>query len=205
MLNIFAGLVHSMLPFMVIPVWTSLQRLDPAVKQAALSLNASESTVLRRIVLQQVLPCVLPGSLIIFGLSASYFSIPGLLGGSQLKVVETTIYDEFLVYLNWPLGATIAVILLIANLLIMMSYNRVATLKSQGVPAEYAIPKEGSVLYRVGACVVKNSADTEIAQKMVECLLSADAEEKAMEYAYIIPTNTTLKLSPATAKVGDIA
>jgi putative spermidine/putrescine transport system permease protein len=122
---VIIGLVHVMLPFMVIPVWTSLQRLDPAVEQAALSLNASEATVLRRIVLPQVLPGVLSGSLIVFGLSASYFAIPGLLGGRQLKVVATTIYDEFLVSLNWPLGAAIAVILLVANLLIMMGYNRI--------------------------------------------------------------------------------
>jgi putative spermidine/putrescine transport system permease protein len=122
---VIIGLVHVMLPFMVIPVWTSLQRLDPAVEQAALSLNASEATVLRRIVLPQVLPGVLSGSLIVFGLSASYFAIPGLLGGRQLKVVATTIYDEFLVSLNWPLGAAIAVILLAANLLIMMGYNRI--------------------------------------------------------------------------------
>jgi len=122
---IVIALVHVMLPFMVIPVWTSLQRLDPTVAQAALSLNASPATVLRRIVLPQVLPGILSGSLIVFGLSASAFAIPGLLGGRRLKVVATTVYDEFLGSLNWPLGASIAIILLLANLLIMLSYNRV--------------------------------------------------------------------------------
>lgn len=119
------ALVHVMLPFMVIPVWTSLQRLDPTVAQAALSLNASPATVLRRIVLPQVLPGILSGSLIVFGLSASAFAIPGLLGGRRLKVVATTVYDEFLGTLNWPLGASIAIILLLANLLIMLSYSQV--------------------------------------------------------------------------------
>lgn len=118
------ALVHVMLPFMVIPVWTALQRLDPALEQAALSLNASPFVVLRRIVLPQVIPGVLSGSLIVFGLSASAFAIPGLLGGRRLKVVATTVYDEFLGSLNWPLGAAIAVILLLANLVIMLGYNR---------------------------------------------------------------------------------
>ncbi|MEO6918957.1 MAG: ABC transporter permease [Collimonas sp.] len=122
---IVVALVHVMLPFMVIPVWTSLQRLDPTVAQAALSLSASPATVLRRIVLPQVLPGILSGSLIVFGLSASAFAIPGLLGGRRLKVVATTVYDEFLGSLDWPLGASIAIILLVANLLIMLSYNRV--------------------------------------------------------------------------------
>jgi len=76
-------------------------------------------------VLPQVLPGILSGSLIVFGLSASAFAIPGLLGGRRLKVVATTVYDEFLGSLNWPLGASIAIILLLANLLIMLSYNRV--------------------------------------------------------------------------------
>lgn len=118
------ALVHVMLPFMVIPVWTSLQRVDPATEQAALSLNASQAVVMRRIVLPQILPGILSGSLIVFGLSASAFAIPGLLGGRRLKVVATAVYDEFLSSLNWPLGATIAIILLLANLVIMLTYNR---------------------------------------------------------------------------------
>ena len=119
------ALVHVMLPFMVIPVWTALQRLDPTIEQAALSLNASQATVMRRILLPQILPGVLSGSLIVFGLSASAFAIPGLLGGRRLKMVATTVYDEFLGSLNWPLGASIVVVLLVANLIIMMTYNRI--------------------------------------------------------------------------------
>lgn len=119
------ALVHVMLPFMVIPVWTSLQKLDPWVENAALSLNASRFTTLRRVVLPQVLPGVLSGSLIVFGLAASSFAIPGLLGGRRLKMVATVVYDEYMHELNWPLGAAIALILLLANLVIMLTYNRV--------------------------------------------------------------------------------
>jgi putative spermidine/putrescine transport system permease protein len=119
------ALVHVMLPFMVIPVWTSLQKLDPAVEHAALSLRASHFTTLRRIVLPQVLPGILSGSLIVFGLSASAFAIPGLLGGRRLKMVSTVVYDEYLHELNWPLGAAIALTLLLANLVVMLTYNRV--------------------------------------------------------------------------------
>ncbi len=122
---VVVALVHIMVPFMVIPVWTSLQKLDPAAEQAALSLGASHATVLRRVVLPQVLPGLLSGSLIVFGLAASSFAIPGLLGGRRLKMVATVVYDEYLNSLNWPLGAAIAVILLVANLAIMLGYNRI--------------------------------------------------------------------------------
>ena len=122
---VIIALVHVMLPFMIIPVWTSLQKLDPGVENAALSLSASHFTTLRRIVLPQVMPGILSGSLIVFGLSASAFAIPGLLGGRRLKMVATVVYDEYLHELNWPLGAALALILLLANLVVMLTYNRV--------------------------------------------------------------------------------
>ena len=121
---IVIALVHVMLPFMVIPVWTSLQRLDPQTENAALSLMASPATTLRRIVLPQLVPGILSGSLMVFGLSASAFAIPSLLGGRRLKVAATAVYDQFLSSLNWPLGATIAVLLLAANLIVMLTYYR---------------------------------------------------------------------------------
>lgn len=122
---IVIALVHVMLPFMVIPVWTALQKLDPMVEAAAWSLGASHFTALRRVVLPQVSLGMLSGSLIVFGLSASAFAIPGLLGGRRLKMAATLVYDEYMHELNWPLGATIAIIVLTANLVIMLAYNRV--------------------------------------------------------------------------------
>ncbi|ARA81210.1 ABC transporter permease [Pseudomonas ficuserectae] len=121
---VIIALVHVMLPFMIIPVWTSLQKLDPTAEQAALSLGASQAKVMRLIVLPQVMPGVLSGSLIVFGLAASSFAIPGLLGGRRLKMVATVIYDQYLSELDWPMGATLAVALLLVNLLVMLSWNR---------------------------------------------------------------------------------
>ncbi|SEE48072.1 ABC transporter permease [Pseudomonas coleopterorum] len=121
---VILALVHVMLPFMIIPVWTSLQKLDPAAEQAAQSLGASQAKVMRMVVLPQIMPGVLSGTLIVFGLAASSFAIPGLLGGRRLKMVATVVYDQYLSELNWPMGATIAVALLLANLLIMLSWNR---------------------------------------------------------------------------------
>lgn len=125
MTGIVIALIHVLIPFMVLAVWASLQKLDPRVESAGLSLGASQFTVLRRIVLPQVMPGVLSGSLIVFALTASAFATPSILGGRRLKVVATTAYDEYLGTLNWPLGAAIAVLLLIANIVIIASYNRI--------------------------------------------------------------------------------
>ena len=121
---IVIALVHVMLPFMVIPVWTSLQKLDPMVEAAAWTLGASRFTALRRVVMPQVTMGLLSGSLVVFGLSASAFAIPGLLGGRRLKVAATLVYDEYMHELNWPMGAAIAILVLVANLAIMLAYHR---------------------------------------------------------------------------------
>lgn len=118
------ALVHVLVPFMVISVWASLQKVDPQVEDAALTLGADKFTALRRVVLPQIMPGILSGSLIVFALTASAFATPAIIGGRRLKVVATTAYDEYLNTLNWPLGAAIAFLLLIANVIVIMSYNR---------------------------------------------------------------------------------
>ena len=128
---IVIALVHVMLPFMVIPVWTSLQKLDPMVEAAAWTLGASRFTALRRVVMPQVTMGLLSGSLVVFGLSASAFAIPALLGGRRLKMAATLVYDEYMHELNWPLGAAIAILVLVINLVIMLAYQRVVEARAK--------------------------------------------------------------------------
>ncbi|SDE28683.1 ABC transporter permease [Paraburkholderia lycopersici] len=120
------ALTHVLVPFMVMSVWATLQKLDPQVEWAGRSLGAPPLRVFRRVLLPQIMPGVLSGSIIVFALSASAFATPALIGGRRLKVVATAAYDEFLGTLNWPLGASIAVLLLIANVAIVMGCSRLA-------------------------------------------------------------------------------
>src|SRR5438270_11468 len=122
--GIVIALTHVLIPLMVISVWASLQRLDPQIENAAISLGAPAPTVLRRIVLPQAMPGILSGGIIVFALAASAFATPAIIGGRRLKVAATLAYDEFLNTLNWPLGAAIAVLLLIANIVIIVGCNR---------------------------------------------------------------------------------
>ena len=122
--GVIIALTHVLVPFMVLSVWASLQRLDPQVENAALSLGAGPLTVMRRVELPQIVPGILSGSIIVFALAASAFATPAIIGGRRLKVAATLAYDEFLNTLNWPLGATVAVLLLIANIVIIVGCNR---------------------------------------------------------------------------------
>jgi putative spermidine/putrescine transport system permease protein len=117
------ALAHAMMPFMVLAVWTALQRIDPQIENAATSLGAGPLTVVRRIILPQIMPGVLSGAIIVFALSASAFATPAIIGGRRLKVAATLAYDEFLNTLNWPLGAAVAVLLLVALVLIVVGSN----------------------------------------------------------------------------------
>ena len=74
-LGVIVALAHVLMPFMVLSVWASLQRLDPQIENAAVSLGARQSTVLARIVLPQILPGLLSGAIIVFALAASAFEI----------------------------------------------------------------------------------------------------------------------------------
>jgi putative spermidine/putrescine transport system permease protein len=122
--GVVVALVHVLVPFMVLAVWASLQKLDLTTEQAAESLGAGLPTVLARIVFPQVIPGVLSGGLIVFALAASAFATPAIIGSRRLKVVPTTIYDEFLGNLNWPLGAALAVVLVVIVLAVSLGLNR---------------------------------------------------------------------------------
>ncbi len=122
--GVVVALTHVLMPFMVLSVWAALQRLDPQIENAARSLGASQATVLRRVVLPQVMPGVLSGGIIVFALAASAFATPAIIGGRRLKVASTLAYDEFLNTLDWPLGAAVAVLLLAALVVIILVSNR---------------------------------------------------------------------------------
>jgi len=114
LLAVLVALVAGAPPAQAHAFLTGSNPADGAVLEAApsvLTLRFSERVLLS-------------GSLIVFGLSASSFAIPGLLGGRRLKMVATVVYDEYLHELNWPLGAAVALVLLVANLVVMLSYNR---------------------------------------------------------------------------------
>jgi putative spermidine/putrescine transport system permease protein len=121
--GVIIALAHVLMPFMVLSVWAALQKLDPQIENAALALGASHLTVIRRIILPQIMPGLLSGGIIVFSLAASAFATPAIIGGRRLKVAATLAYDEFLNTLNWPLGAAVAVLLLVALVTIVVASN----------------------------------------------------------------------------------
>ncbi|GAB5375329.1 MAG: ABC transporter permease [Acuticoccus sp.] len=123
-LGVIIALTHVFVPFVVISVWASLQKMNAQTEAAAYSLGASQGQVVRHVVLPQIVPGMLSGAILVFALSASAFATPSIIGGRRLKNVSMAAYDEFLNSLDWPLGAAMAVLLLIAMATVLITSNR---------------------------------------------------------------------------------
>jgi putative spermidine/putrescine transport system permease protein len=113
---IIVGLVHVFLPFMVLSIMASLERIDPSLEEAALTLGASPLTVVRLVFLPLSLPGLAAGITIVFSLSMSAYVTPALMGGSGANMLTTLIYQQFIVVYNWHFGAALVVLLLMASL-----------------------------------------------------------------------------------------
>jgi putative spermidine/putrescine transport system permease protein len=113
---IVIGLVHVMIPFMVLSLLGILQTIDRNMVLAAQNLGASPFRAFWLVTVPLSLPGIVAGSLIVFALSASYFVTPAVLGGARVKMMSYLVFQENISLLNWPFGAAIALILLALNL-----------------------------------------------------------------------------------------
>ena len=124
MLGVVIGLVHISLPLMALSLIGVLERIDPALISAAESLGASYGRILRKVVLPLTLPGAGAGSLLVFSFTISAFVTPALLGGNRVSTISTLIYEKFTFSANWPVGATLVVVLLVINTAVMMLHGR---------------------------------------------------------------------------------
>jgi len=107
------GMVYNFLPFMVLPIYTSLTRMDSAILEAAQDLGASPQTVFLRVVMPLSLPGIVSGITMVFMPAVATFIIPNLLGGRQYFMLGNLIEQQFLNVGNWNFGSVVAVILVI--------------------------------------------------------------------------------------------
>jgi len=104
------GLLYAYLPLMILPVYASIERLDPQLGEAAANLGASRLRVFTDVTLPLTLPGALIGAIFVFVPSLGNFVVPELLGGGKTVMVGNLIRDQFLEARDWPFGAVIALI-----------------------------------------------------------------------------------------------
>ncbi|PPQ36107.1 ABC transporter permease [Rhodopila globiformis] len=109
----YIGIVYTYLPFMVLPIYARLSRLDPALMEAAADLGAPPWRVFLRIILPLSLPGVAAGAALVFVPAIGEYVIPALLGGPQAQLIGRVLWDEFFANRDWPTAASVAVWLLL--------------------------------------------------------------------------------------------
>ncbi len=120
-LAILLGLIYTYIPFMVLPIYASVEKLDFRLIEAAHDLYASRATVLRRIVIPLTSPGIVAGSILVFIPCVGAFIAPNLLGGGKHLMLGSLIQLQFASSRNWPFGSAVAIILL-AVVLIALTY-----------------------------------------------------------------------------------
>jgi len=118
------GLVYAYLPFMVLPIYSSLEKMDWRLVEAAFDLGANRWQAFRRVVLPLAMPGVVAGCLLVFIPALGTYYIPELLGGGKQMMIGSLIQSQFGSARNWPFGAALAFALLGMVLLGMWLYAR---------------------------------------------------------------------------------
>ena len=110
---VILGMVYNFLPFMILPIYTAIIKVDKSLIDAAHDLGAGSRQVFTRVVLPLTLPGVITGVIMVFLPAVSTFVIPQLLGGGQYMMIGNLIERQFLLTGNWHMGSAISMILML--------------------------------------------------------------------------------------------
>ena len=116
---VILGMVYNFLPFMVLPIYSVLLKMDYSLIEAARDLGATDAQVFRKVIFPLSLPGVYTGITMVFIPAISTFVIPSLLGGNKFYLIGNLIEQQFTFTGNWGFGSAISVILIIIMLLVM--------------------------------------------------------------------------------------
>jgi spermidine/putrescine transport system permease protein len=118
---IILGMVYNFLPFMVLPIYNSLTKIDPNVVHAARDLGANGFKTFEKIILPLSIPGIISGITMVFVPALTTFVISNLLGGSKILLIGNVIEQEFTQTSNWHLGSGLSVVLMIFIILSMVA------------------------------------------------------------------------------------
>ncbi|MEA3536008.1 ABC transporter permease subunit [Rhizobium sp. CC-YZS058] len=121
---IYIGIVYSYLPFMVLPLYSALEKMDHSLTEAALDLGCTPVSAFWRITFPLSLPGVIAGCLLVFIPAVGEFVIPDLLGGSETLMIGRTLWNEFNSNRDWPVSSAVAAILLLILVVPIMIFQR---------------------------------------------------------------------------------
>ena len=127
---VYIGIVYSYLPFMVLPLYSSLEKMDYTLIEAAQDLGCPAISAFWKITFPLAIPGIIAGCLLVFIPAVGEFVIPDLLGGSRTLMIGKTLWSEFFNNRDWPVSSAVAVLLLLI-LVVQIMFFQQAQAKSQ--------------------------------------------------------------------------
>jgi ABC-type spermidine/putrescine transport system permease subunit I len=122
--GVYVGMVHVLLPFMILPVYSVMSAIDRRLLRAAESLGASPRRALVTVFLPLALPGIASGALLVFLIAIGFYITPALLGGPRQVMISNLIEVHVVELLNWGFGSALAFVLLAATVLLMTLFDR---------------------------------------------------------------------------------
>ena len=121
---VYIGIVYSYLPFMVLPLYASLEKINPALTEAAADLGCPPWRAFWQVTFPLSMPGVIAGCFLVFIPATGEFVIPDLLGGSDTLMIGKTLWSEFFNNRDWPVSSAVAVVLLLVLVLPIVLFQR---------------------------------------------------------------------------------
>ncbi len=116
---VIIGMVYIFVPFMFLPIYSSVEKLDTRLIQASEDLGATPFTTFRRVIFPMTLPGIMAGSVLVFIPSLGNFVIPELFGGAKVLMIGNMVEQQFLYARNWPFGAALSMIITLFMLILL--------------------------------------------------------------------------------------
>jgi spermidine/putrescine transport system permease protein len=123
---VMIGMVYEFLPFMVLPLYTSLEKVDNSLLEAAADLGAPPWKAFLRVTLPLSVPGMIAGTILTFIPAMGMFVVPDILGGAKTILIGNVIRNQFLTARNWPLGAAFSMVLMLLTMVFTLYYTRKA-------------------------------------------------------------------------------
>lgn len=120
--SVTVGLVHVLLPFMILSIASVLGKIDPALEESAAVLGANPAWTFWRVTLPLSVQGIAAGSILVFCLTIGAYITPWWLGRGKVLLFSTTIYDQMLAIIDWPFGSAAAMVLVAATLVVVIVY-----------------------------------------------------------------------------------
>jgi putrescine transport system permease protein len=122
---VYIGIVYTYVPFMILPLYANMEKLDWELLEAAADLGARPTTTFFTVTLPMTVPGIIAGSLLVFIPATGEFVIPDLLGGGNVLMIGRVLYNEFNSNIDWPVASAVAIALLLLLVLPMMLYQHI--------------------------------------------------------------------------------